>query len=200
MTNTLPSTNGTKQRPKRTGARAPSACRRTSARRPPSGWRCSPPSSARSSWTSHGLRDPLNRGLRYGVQDGVLRPRRIDASVQARSGLGKPPTRLKPSGADYFDLTPDDEQKMIVETVAEFAEEMLRPAAHDADAAATYPARPDRQGRRDSASPRSTSPRTSTGSPRTAARSPTRWSPRPSPTATWAWPCRSSRRAASRRP
>src|SRR6201999_632833 len=55
-------------------------------------------------------------------------------------GVGKPPTRLKPSGADYFDLTPDDEQKMIVETVAEFAEELLRPAAHDADAAAAYPA------------------------------------------------------------
>jgi alkylation response protein AidB-like acyl-CoA dehydrogenase len=55
-------------------------------------------------------------------------------------GLGKPPTRLKPSGADYFDLTPDDDQKMIVETVAEFAEEILRPAAHDADAAAAYPA------------------------------------------------------------
>ena len=28
---------------------------------------------------------------------------------------------------------------MIVETVDEFAEEMLRPAAHDADEAATYP-------------------------------------------------------------
>jgi alkylation response protein AidB-like acyl-CoA dehydrogenase len=52
---------------------------------------------------------------------------------------GKPPTRLKPSGADYFDLTPNEDQKMIVETVSEFAEEILRPAAHDADAAATYP-------------------------------------------------------------
>ena len=56
------------------------------------------------------------------------------------SGATASPTRLKASGADYFDLTPDDEQKMIVETVNEFAEEVLRPAAHDADAAATYPA------------------------------------------------------------
>ena len=55
-------------------------------------------------------------------------------------GIGKPPTRLKPSGADYFDLTPDDEQKMIVQTVEEFAEELLRPVAHDADAAAAHPA------------------------------------------------------------
>ena len=46
------------------------------------------------------------------------------------------PTRLKSSGKDYFDLTPDDDQKMIVETVDEFAAEVLRPAAHDADEAA----------------------------------------------------------------
>ena len=49
------------------------------------------------------------------------------------------PTRLKKSGADYFDLTPDDEQKMIVDTVSEFAEEVMRPAAHDSDHSATYP-------------------------------------------------------------
>ena len=42
---------------------------------------------------------------------------------------------------------PDDDQKMIVETVSEFAEEILRPAARDADAAATTGG-PDRQGRR----------------------------------------------------
>jgi alkylation response protein AidB-like acyl-CoA dehydrogenase len=54
-------------------------------------------------------------------------------------GLGKAPTRLKASGADYFDLTPDEDQKMILETVEEFAEEILRPAACDADDAASYP-------------------------------------------------------------
>lgn len=53
--------------------------------------------------------------------------------------LGKAPTRLKASGKDYFDLTPDDDQQMIVETVQEFAAEILRPAAHDADEAADYP-------------------------------------------------------------
>ncbi|MBY6681642.1 acyl-CoA dehydrogenase family protein [Rhodococcus sp. BP-316] len=57
------------------------------------------------------------------------------------SGGGKP-ERLPESstkGLDYFDLTPDDEQKMIVETVLEFAEEIMRPAAHDADEAAASP-------------------------------------------------------------
>ena len=46
---------------------------------------------------------------------------------------------MKTSGKDYYDLTPDDDQKLIVETVEEFAAEVLRPAAHDADAAITYP-------------------------------------------------------------
>jgi alkylation response protein AidB-like acyl-CoA dehydrogenase len=55
-------------------------------------------------------------------------------------GLGKPPTRLKASGANYYDLTPDEDQKMILETVEEFAEEILRPAAREADDAASYPA------------------------------------------------------------
>ncbi len=50
------------------------------------------------------------------------------------------PTRLKPGGSDYFDLNPDEDQQMIVDTVREFSAEILRPAAHDADAAATYPA------------------------------------------------------------
>ena len=54
-------------------------------------------------------------------------------------GLRGGPTRLKTSGKDYFDLTPDEDQKLIVETVEEFAEEILRPAAHDADEATTYP-------------------------------------------------------------
>ena len=64
---------------------------------------------------------------------------RPPASSSASRASASAPTRLKASGADYFDLTPDDDQKMIVETVSEFAEEILRPAAHDADDAAAYP-------------------------------------------------------------
>ena len=54
-------------------------------------------------------------------------------------GLRGGPTRLKTSGKDFYDLAPDDDQKLIVETVEQFAEEILRPAAHDADQATTYP-------------------------------------------------------------
>jgi alkylation response protein AidB-like acyl-CoA dehydrogenase len=86
------------------------------------------------------LRDPFNRGLRLGVKNGFSAAAATTRQFKRVQGLGKPPTRLKASGADYFDLTPDDDQKMIVQTVEEFAEEILRPAAHDADDAAAYPA------------------------------------------------------------
>jgi len=87
----------------------------------------------------HRLRDPLNRVLRYGIKQAFsvsgAGTRQFKRVQDLRSG----PTRLKASGRNYFDLTPDEDQKLIVETVSEFAEEVLRPAARDADAAAGYP-------------------------------------------------------------
>jgi alkylation response protein AidB-like acyl-CoA dehydrogenase len=85
------------------------------------------------------LRDPLNRGLRYGTKTIFSTAAATSRQFKRVQNLRGGPTRLKSSGKDYFDLTPDDEQKMIVETLDEFAEEVLRPAAHDADEAATYP-------------------------------------------------------------
>ncbi|MBV5245009.1 acyl-CoA dehydrogenase family protein [Mycolicibacterium sp. PAM1] len=90
----------------------------------------------------YNLRDPLNRGLKYGVKHGFSAAGAATRQFKRVQGIGKPATRLtenRPKGSDYFDLTPDDDQKMIVQTVEEFAEEILRPAAHDADDAATYP-------------------------------------------------------------
>ncbi len=84
------------------------------------------------------LRDPLNRTLQYGVKQVFSvagAANRQFKKVSTKSG----PTRLKKSGSDYFDLTPDDEQKMIVDTVTEFAEEVIRPSAPAADEAAAYP-------------------------------------------------------------
>jgi alkylation response protein AidB-like acyl-CoA dehydrogenase len=85
------------------------------------------------------LRDPLNRALHYGIKQTFSIAGAGNRQFKRVQGLRSGPTRLKTSGSDYFDLTPDDEQKMIVETVDEFAAEILRPAAHDADAAAAYP-------------------------------------------------------------
>ncbi|ORA19494.1 acyl-CoA dehydrogenase family protein [Mycobacterium arosiense] len=85
------------------------------------------------------LRDPLNRALRYGTKTVFSTAATSSREFKRIQNLRAGPTRLKSSGKDYFDLTPDDEQKMIVETLDEFAAEVLRPAAHDADEAATYP-------------------------------------------------------------
>ncbi|KUI42208.1 butyryl-CoA dehydrogenase [Mycobacterium sp. IS-1590] len=87
----------------------------------------------------HHLRDPLNRGLKYGVKQVFSFAGAAGRQFKRVSGNQSGPTRLKKSGSDYFDLTPDDEQQMIVETVSEFAEEIIRPAAREADEAADYP-------------------------------------------------------------
>ncbi|HEY7054315.1 MAG TPA: acyl-CoA dehydrogenase family protein [Mycobacterium sp.] len=85
------------------------------------------------------LRDPLNRAVRYGIKQAFSVAGASTRQFQRVQGLRGGPTRLKTSGKNYFDLTPDDEQKMIVDTVGEFAEEILRPAAREADEALTYP-------------------------------------------------------------
>jgi alkylation response protein AidB-like acyl-CoA dehydrogenase len=87
----------------------------------------------------YGLRDPLNRTLRYSARTVFSTTGATSRQFKRVQNLRGGPTRLKTTGKDYYDLTPDDDQKLIVETVEEFAAEILRPAAHDADAAIAYP-------------------------------------------------------------
>ncbi|AGL28591.1 acyl-CoA dehydrogenase [Mycobacterium tuberculosis CAS/NITR204] len=85
------------------------------------------------------LRDPLNRSLRYGVKTMFATAGAATRQFQRVQGLRGGPTRLKSSGQLLrSDARPRPEAE-IIETVDEFAEEVLRPAAHDADDAATYP-------------------------------------------------------------
>ncbi|MFI6168791.1 acyl-CoA dehydrogenase family protein [Nocardia sp. NPDC051052] len=89
----------------------------------------------------YNLRKPIERVTYEGTKTGF---RTLGAATRAFAkvtGSGQP-KRLAPNEAktkDFFDLTPSDEQQMIVETVREFSEEILRPAAYDADAAAKAP-------------------------------------------------------------
>jgi alkylation response protein AidB-like acyl-CoA dehydrogenase len=136
MTNTLPSANGQEHRRARESSVGLQKYKRSPTR---FGLALITPLLGQEFLDKYGLRTPLNRGLRNGVKTAFSALGASTRQFKRVQGIGKPPTRLKPSGADYFDLTPDDEQKMIVATVAEFAEELLRPAAHDADADATYP-------------------------------------------------------------
>lgn len=89
----------------------------------------------------YNLRKPIERVTYEGTKTGF---RTLGAATRAFAkvtGNGQP-KRLAPNEAktkDFFDLTPSDEQQMIVETVREFSAEILRPAAYDADAAAKAP-------------------------------------------------------------
>ncbi|GAA5069535.1 acyl-CoA dehydrogenase family protein [Nocardia callitridis] len=89
----------------------------------------------------YNLRKPIERAAYQSTKTGF---RTLGAATRAFSkvsGNGQP-KRLADNESktkDYFDLTPSDEQQMIVETVGEFSAEILRPAAYDADAAAAAP-------------------------------------------------------------
>lgn len=88
------------------------------------------------------LRDPMNRILRYGVKTMFSTTGAATHQFKRIQSLNGRPIRLKSlksSDKDCFDLTPDADQRLIIETVAEFAKEVLRPAAADADETTTYP-------------------------------------------------------------
>jgi len=138
MPNTLPSKNGDIQRPRRSGRESAVGRQRHKRTATDVGLALITPLLGQEFLDRYGLRDPLNRGLRYGVKTAFSAIGASTRQFNRVQALGKPATRLKASGSDYFDLTPDDDQKMIVETVREFAEEILRPAAYDADVDATY--------------------------------------------------------------
>ena len=139
MTNTLPSENGAKPPPKRTGKESAVGKQKHKRTAIDIGLALITPLVGQEFLDRYKLRDPLNRSLKYGVKQVFSAAGASTRQFKRIQGLGKAPTRLKASGADYFDLTPDEDQKMILETVEEFAEEILRPAARDADDAASYP-------------------------------------------------------------
>jgi alkylation response protein AidB-like acyl-CoA dehydrogenase len=139
MTNAVPSENGAKPRPKRSGKDSAVGLHKHKRTAIDIGLALITPLVGQEFLDRYKLRDPLNRTLKYGVKQVFSAAGASTRQFKRVQGLGKAPTRLKASGADYFDLTPDDDQKMILETVEEFAEEILRPAARDADDAASYP-------------------------------------------------------------
>ncbi|WP_020665058.1 acyl-CoA dehydrogenase family protein [Amycolatopsis benzoatilytica] len=80
-----------------------------------------------------GLRGPVQNLVKAGTRTGFRAAGAATRSFTSVQRLGKP-ARLAPAGdRGLFDLTPDEDQQLIVETVSEFAAEQLRPAAADAD-------------------------------------------------------------------
>ncbi|SIS04409.1 acyl-CoA dehydrogenase family protein [Williamsia sterculiae] len=87
----------------------------------------------------YNLREPLNRVAYQGTKTGFQTLGAASRAFKTVQGGGGGATRLATTPKDYFNLTPDDDQQLIADTVREFATEILRPAAHDADAAAATP-------------------------------------------------------------
>jgi alkylation response protein AidB-like acyl-CoA dehydrogenase len=90
------------------------------------------------------LRKPAERAVYEASRVGfraVGATNRSFAAVQQRGAKtsDEPERLVTSSGRDLFDLTPSDEQKMIVEATAGFAAEQLRPAASEADTACAAP-------------------------------------------------------------
>lgn len=86
-----------------------------------------------------GLRKPAERGVYQASRAGFTTlgaANRVFAAVQQRQNPDRPARAGEP---DLFDLTPSDEQKMIVAATREFAAEQLRPAAASADDACSAP-------------------------------------------------------------
>ncbi|MCW2957293.1 MAG: acyl-CoA dehydrogenase domain protein [Solirubrobacterales bacterium] len=80
-----------------------------------------------------GLRGPAERALYVVTKNGMgaaAGAGRTFAAVQGRGSAGRPKTA---SAKGLFDLTPDEDQQMIVEAMQEFAAAELRPAALKAD-------------------------------------------------------------------
>ncbi|QDQ98154.1 acyl-CoA dehydrogenase family protein [Tomitella fengzijianii] len=87
----------------------------------------------------YGIRETVDRVAYEGTKTGFRTLGAANRVFDKVPGGGKP-ARLKSAKPGGFDVTPTDEQQMIVDTVKDFAAEILRPAAADADASAAAPA------------------------------------------------------------
>jgi len=86
-----------------------------------------------------GLRDPAQRVLHGASKATVRTATRAGRTFAATQKLSGPARQPRSGRSDLFDLTPDEEQQMLRESVRDFALAKLRPAAQDADEACAAP-------------------------------------------------------------
>jgi alkylation response protein AidB-like acyl-CoA dehydrogenase len=86
-----------------------------------------------------GLRKPAERILFNGSKQTMRVAGNAGRIFKATQKLGQPERQPKAKPSDLFDLTPTEEQQMLVESVKDFALDKVRKAAHDADAASQTP-------------------------------------------------------------
>ncbi len=85
------------------------------------------------------MRKQVERFLFQGTKNGFRSATVAGRTFKAAQQLGKPARQAKSKSKGLFDVTPDDEQQMFQEGGRAFAEEKIRPAALDADAACETP-------------------------------------------------------------
>ncbi len=81
------------------------------------------------------LRRPAERAVYHGARGGFGVATRAGRAFARQGGSGSPSRPQKSASTGVFDLTPTDDQDMIVGVVRELAEELLRPGAEAAEAA-----------------------------------------------------------------
>ena len=86
-----------------------------------------------------GLREPTERVLHGASKATVRTATRAGRTFAATQRLSIPARQPRAKRSDLFDLTPDDEQQMLRESVRDFALAKLRPAAERADDACATP-------------------------------------------------------------
>jgi alkylation response protein AidB-like acyl-CoA dehydrogenase len=87
-----------------------------------------------------GLRKPTERAVFEATRSGFRTVGAVNRQF-ARAGRrrGRPTRVPTPAGGGTFDLTPTEDEQMLVDVVSDLAREVLRPAAAEADAATAAP-------------------------------------------------------------
>lgn len=80
-----------------------------------------------------GLRGLTERTVYHGAKNGFAFAATAGRTFKTVQGKGSPDRLTRPAGSGVFDLTPTEDQAMIVGVVNDFAAEVLRPAAADAE-------------------------------------------------------------------
>ena len=80
-----------------------------------------------------GLRKPVERLIYNGSKNGFRAAGAASRTFSSASKLGQPKRLSKRPSTGLFDVTPDDEQQMLRESFADFAANVIRPAAGKAD-------------------------------------------------------------------
>jgi hypothetical protein len=87
-----------------------------------------------------GLRDPVTNLIHGATKTGARTAASAGRTFAAAQRLSRPARQPKARQSDLFDLTPSDEQILLRDSVRDFGQERLLPAALEADSACAAPA------------------------------------------------------------